>query len=91
MIVNIKEAVARAFQFVKDMYEDSKIENVLLEEVTMPENSSSFWDVTLSFMQPCPPKDITDVFAPKEYMRTYKIIRINTNTGEVISMRDRNL
>ncbi len=87
-MVDIKEAVKYGVHFLKEMYEDKEISDITLEEIEMSEDSNH-WLVTMSFIRPKATENIHDVFSPKEYERTYKILKVSRDDGCVISMMDR--
>jgi hypothetical protein len=42
--------------------------------------------VTISFARQMPPINIMESFSSKKYLRTFKMLRIDAHTGELISM-----
>jgi len=84
-MINVKEATDKAKEYLVNFYPEA--ENVLLEEVELTEDKT-YWMVTLSF------EGITSSVASSLLVGKsvlYKIFRIEAETGEVISMRIRDI
>jgi len=84
-MINVKEATDKAKEYLVNFYPEA--ENVLLEEVELTADKS-YWMVTLSF------EGITSSVASSLLVGKsvlYKIFRIEAETGEVISMRIRDI
>jgi hypothetical protein len=47
-MVDVKQAVARAMDYLKDMYRIEQFKDVLLEEVDLSEDNK-YWNVTIGF------------------------------------------
>ncbi len=83
-MIPVQEAVKKAVAFAEDMLEPSRTASILLEEV----ESAAFrgkdaWEITLSLRDPNPLS-----FAAN---RQYKTFTIDAETGEVLSMKIRQL
>lgn len=99
MKTNVRDAVIAAknyFQSLKDMI-NNRIEDLRLEEVELSEDQK-FWFVTLGFERPVVQKKNslsellpTPLPASSQYEREYKIFKIDSETGEVQSMKIREL
>lgn len=87
--IDVKQAVSRSLQFVKEMFEEKEIANLLLEEVELTEDDA-YWNVTVSWIRPKPPKEVMDYYAPKEYERVYRTLKVRTDNGYVLSMKNAN-
>jgi len=84
-MINVKEAIDKAKEYLVNFFPEA--ENVELEEVELTEDKS-YWMVTLSF------EGITSSVASSLLVGKsvlYKIFRIEAETGEVISMRIRDI
>ena len=84
-MINVKEATEKAKEYLVNFYPEA--ENVLLEEVELTADKA-YWMVTLSF------EGITSSVASSLLVGKsvlYKIFRIEAETGEVISMRIRDI
>jgi hypothetical protein len=84
-MINVKEATDKAKEYLVNFYPEA--ENVLLEEVELTADKA-YWMVTLSF------EGITSSVASSLLVGKsvlYKIFRIEAETGEVISMRIRDI
>jgi hypothetical protein len=91
--MNVKDAVKLAMEYVADLFEDEKIENLGLEEVEY-DDDNHYWQVTIGFSRPW---DYSrNAFAAlasaggNTPRRTYKLITINAQTKEVLSIKNRN-
>ncbi|MEZ0543118.1 hypothetical protein [Fibrella arboris] len=88
-MLSVKDAAKSALSFYKDIYPD--IDGELVEEVELDEQKAH-WLITLSF----PVENnqglsgLAASFAPKT-IRQYKIFKIDAQSGEVESMRIRQL
>lgn len=94
MTINIKEAVKSAQDQALQLFE-AGLENLALEEVEFDETSNA-WLVTLGYDSPH--KMIRKINGPslfptieEEVRREYKIFRIDSNDGHLISMSIRSL
>ena len=88
-MLSVRDAARSALSFYKDIYPD--IDGELVEEVELDEEKAH-WLITLSF----PVENnqglssLAASFAPK-IIRQYKIFKIDAQSGEVESMRIRQL
>jgi hypothetical protein len=80
-MVDGKQVVAKAMEYVKAVYESAQVVDLMLEEVERSEDGKH-WYVTLGFT----PKD-----ADATAERTFKVLKIVAETGEVLSMKIRKL
>lgn len=94
MQIDVRSAVIAAKQYfenIKDMMGDS-INNILLEEVELSENKK-FWYVTLGFSRPVAKNEkslIPDAISlVTKTEREYKMFIVDAETGEVKSMKIR--
>lgn len=78
---NVKEAVKKAADYFTDLY-PSQFTNVLVEEI---EQDGNDWLITLGYDVP---SDIRSVLAGKA-ARRFKLFRIDGGSGEVKSMKIR--
>ena len=87
-MLDVKEAAQRASEYFAGLYADqvSSFSNVQLEEVELTDDGQ-YWLITLSYTPP-KPKDTLLVVGPK---RKYKQFKIDAGTGEVKSMKIRNV
>lgn len=100
-MITVKEAVAKAVEAIKEFYAGENIYDILLEEVEK-DSSESAWLITLSFQAAV--KDgpvrgkLAELTSPdilglksKQYLRKYKIFTVDAATGNVKSMKIREL
>ena len=87
-MVSVKEAVAKAIEFAESLLEPSRISGLRLEEVERTGiNGNGPWSITLSMPRQ---QSGMDMFAGKN-PREYKAFLVNADTGEVLSMKIREL
>jgi hypothetical protein len=79
-MIDVKQAVDAASQYLATLYANDPPSNVRLEEVELSEDEK-YWLVTLSF------SDTLQVFIPPR--RSYKLFKINAESGQVQSMKIR--
>jgi hypothetical protein len=85
--VDVKDAVARAKQYVLELFKDEVPSNVGLEEVEFDESRDE-WTVTIGFSRPWDdPQSLAALAVPLR--RTYKILRVSNDTGSVLSVKNR--
>lgn len=94
-MVNIKEAIVKAMEYFDLIYDDKKYSDLQLEEVELSEDSS-YWLITLGYRVPLSPKShgislLEQAMAPTIYNKEYKILKIKSDTGDVVSMKIRQL
>ncbi len=84
-MVDVKYATQNAFKYLKELQEGD-IQGILLEEVEITEDEK-FWLITLSFLDP--EQRVPEILnIPR---RKYKIFKINSTTGQVVSMKIRKI
>ena len=86
--LTVKEAVQRATDILKDLYEGQELKYLLLEEIE--KGAGGTWYVTLGFTRPgtIGVNMVGGVASPPSN-RLYKRIKINAETGEFQGMTDR--
>jgi hypothetical protein len=88
-MIDVKEAVRIAIQYVSDLFEPEKISNLGLEEVVFDESTKA-WDVTVGFSRPWNYfSGLAGAFQPTDARRQYKVVRVNADSGNVISVKIR--
>lgn len=84
-MLNLEDATAKAVDYMKQIFPEAK--NMLVEEVEM-DDSKSFWYITPSF-----PLDDSEVnpYADANWFnsRRFKSLKIDAQSGEVLSMKIR--
>jgi hypothetical protein len=78
--MNVKEAVKKAAEYFTDLYDD-QFKNVLLEEVEL---SNGYWLITLGY-----DRDPTLTRFGVKGSRAFKVFKVDDETGQVISMKMR--
>ncbi len=90
--VSVKHAVKVAIDYVQDLYADSNLRNLLLEEVEFSEATNQ-WLVTVGFSLPETNEESTSLIMPSKrslaLSRRYKVVKIDAATGKPVSMKIR--
>jgi hypothetical protein len=97
-MIDVKQAVQAARNYLFELYEDEDIKDVLLEEVELSDDEDT-WKITLGFWAPkiAPPR-VDSKLAQQmaaimgaQYDRKYKMFTVDASTGAVKSMKDRTI
>ena len=94
--IGMKQAVLIAAKHFEELYPQLADANVMLEEVEESEDNGH-WLITMGFDKLVPPPTrpalAARMFGPQapEFARHYKIIKIESKTGRVVSMKIRSL
>ena len=87
--MDVKEAVKTARGYVAELFANEQIMNVGLEEVVFDDTSND-WKITIGFSRPWDQKNaLSAALGEGRSARSYKVLRINDDTGEVGSLTDR--
>ncbi len=92
-MVSVKEAVASSIKYVKDLYPEEPLNDLLLEEVELSDDEK-FWLVTLGFTRKTIPysHSALDLLTHREdYERVYKVIKVKAEDGNPVSLKIRKL
>jgi hypothetical protein len=91
-MVDVKEAVGKAMEYLKDMYQIDQFKDVLLEEVDLSEDNK-FWNVTIGFTRPQESTSggpmATLIGQSAEFKREFKVFQIDAESAALRSMRSR--
>lgn len=82
-MLDVKEAAQKASEYFAALYADQGVSKVQLEEVELSDDGK-YWMITLGY----PVQGPLFTVPPK---RQYKVFKIDANTGEVKSMKIRNV
>ncbi len=87
-MLDVKQAAQKASEYFTTLYTGRNTANVQLEEVELTEDGR-YWLITLSY----PLASLTGLseFLGKGGPREYKVFKIDASTGEVKSMKIRNV
>ncbi len=92
-MIDVKQAVSSATQYLLNLMGAESVSDVLLEEVE-PSDDERFWHITLSAALPAP-KDgmnaIAAAFGNSPRRRVYKDLEVDAATGSVRSMKMRSV
>ena len=85
--MDAREAVHKAKNYLGDLYSDEGLINVGLEEVDF---NGTTWRITLGFSRSWDQRSSPiPALGGSLIARSYKVLRINDETGEVESLKDR--
>ena len=84
-MISVKQATDNSVNFLKTI--DSSVEDILVEEVEF-DTINQEWLITLSFSHLISTRNLSSVFNEKT---KYKIFKVDSTTGEVLSMKIRQL
>jgi hypothetical protein len=90
-MLTVKEAVQAAEKWVRDLYPEGDLNHLRLEEVSLSSNER-FWDITLGWAEPAVRQNpLSPVFSSNLQVlpRVYKTLHVDAETGEVKSMKIR--
>jgi hypothetical protein len=91
-MVDVKEAVSKAMDYLEDMYQIDQFKDVLLEEVDLSEDNK-FWNVTIGFTRRQESTSggpmATLIGQPTEFKREFKVFQIDAENSALRSMRSR--
>ncbi len=95
--MNVKKAARTAADYVADLFAEEGIQHIGLEEVTF-DDEKNVWNVTIGFFReldrnklPAGIGTSLGSVVPSWTRRTFKIVRIDNGTGEVLSLTHRSL
>jgi hypothetical protein len=87
--VDVKEAAKLAKEYVADLFADEVINNVGLEEIELGADSR-VWVVTVGFSRPWDHAGLATItLGQRGLRRSYKVLRIDNDSGNVESVKDR--
>jgi hypothetical protein len=87
--MEVKEAVALAKRYVRDVFSDEELSNIGLEEIVY-DDASNTWDVTVGFSRPWDSKSpFASALLGPSLPRSYKVVRISDTDGKMLSVRNR--
>ena len=85
----VKEAAHAAKEYLLDLLSEEQITNVGIEEVEF-ENGVQDWKITIGFSRPWDQKNaVLTALGDQSPARSYKVVRISDNDGQVKSVKDR--
>lgn len=82
----VRQAVKNAMEFLGSVQEAKPPEEVTVEEVELSEDGE-FWLITISFYPPGSSLDA--IIQDKKPLKNYKLFKIDAFSGDVISMKMR--
>ena len=98
--MDVKEAVKRAKTYVADLFAEESLVDLGLEEIEHDEAAGT-WNVTLGFSRPWnsrsnSPSEALATLSILQNLnalnnRAYKVVKVQESSGEIISVRNRDL
>ena len=90
-LMEVKEAVRTAKEYLTELFDDEQIMNVGLEEVVFVSESND-WNITIGFSRPWDQRNVlATALGEVRPARSYKVLRINDDSGHIESLTDRYL
>lgn len=86
--MSVKEAIQKALQAMQDIFSLTPEQEVRLEEVERSEDDR-YWLITFGYNISTMSKN--PLFRVPIYEREYKVVKLDSETGEVISIKIRQL
>jgi len=86
--LTLKDAVKHAKDFIADLYRDDQVTDLMLEEIRLSSDKRE-WQVTIGFTPPWMHRGVGAVLDPHPARRTYKMVNVDAETGEVRDLRMR--
>lgn len=88
-MIEVKQAIKISQDYIKELYSGDEIRDLSLEEIEVTEDSK-FWLVTLAFTkQMTQPLNPIDAMTGPKYARFFKELKIETESGQVRSMKNK--
>ena len=88
-MLEVREAVGIAKEYVRDLFSDEPIRQLGLEEIDFVEDGThSHWKITIGFVRHWRADNLADVLASGSASRTYKVVAVHTD-GSVRSVKNR--
>lgn len=88
-MINVKDAVRIALEYVQELHEPEELPHLTLEEVELSADEV-FWLVTVSFLKTAAQSAI-EAMTGQQGTPTYKILKIHAESGQVHSMKIRTM
>lgn len=89
-MIDAKEAVKKALEYMHEMFDVSQLRDVLPEEVELSDDDK-YWSVTIAFSRrqvSTAEGPMASLVGPSElYRREYKVFTIDASSGVVRSMK----
>lgn len=88
--ISVNDAIDRAKEWLLSTMSTENVSNLGLEEV---EHHPGYWNITLGFSRPWDEaRNAMSVLSGTVVMRrTYKIVTVDETTGEIVSMKSRDV
>ena len=89
--MDVKEAAKLAKEYVAYLFAEEGISNVGLEEIVFRDDGDEeYWDVTVGFSRPWDHGGLATItLGQTSLRRSYKVLRIDNDSSDVESVKDR--
>lgn len=84
--MEVKDAIAQAKEFVRELYQDEPIEKIGLEEVEFERGAGGTWAITIGFQRVW--RVAGGSFTMGSPTRIYKVVRIRDTDGSFRSIKN---
>lgn len=87
-MISVKEAAKSAYEYMKEIPGYEERTDIAVEEVELSEDESTakkYWLITIGY-----PVGL-NILQPTYRSKEYKIFKVDADTGEVLSMKIRNI
>jgi hypothetical protein len=89
-VMKMKEAVGLAKKHIAELFFDEQVTNIGLEEIEV--DASNNWTIIIGFSRPWDKSGPLAVLGQDvTTKRSYKIVRIDDQSGEILSVKDRDI
>ena len=88
--MELKEAVKKAKEYISDIFSEENVKNIGLEEIEFDERNN-LWKITIGFHRPWQERENLLSSFEKKLFRDYKVVTVDNETGEVKSVKNREL
>lgn len=87
-MMDVKEAMNTAREYINAMFADEEIMQLGLEEVTYNPDAGQ-WRITFGFVRPWDRQNTMAVNLGLKTPRSYKVVHIHDSDGKVVALTDR--
>jgi hypothetical protein len=87
VLMDVKEAVKTAKEYVADVFQEEGVSNLGLEEIEFDDGDAS-WNITVGFWRPwnLPHNSVLSATGIARPTRTYRVVKIRELDGAILSV-----
>ena len=99
-ILQVQDAARIAFDYLQQLYNSDEVTPLMLEEVELSDDEK-YWFITFSLSRKLPPppqsklskltEQATSLLTTPKVETIYKVIKVDAKTGDVLSMKIREI